>query len=123
MTAIPRCRTMSYISPGVGAGGNAVLPNWAAVRGLLLDIDPPTRPRVPAAVPGPADLVLRLDDHVRRAAVPDVRPGPGRPSRSARWGACEFVPIVTVALVSGALADAFDRRLLVAPSPSSGRPW
>ena len=28
-------------------------------------------------------------------------------------GACEFVPIVTVALVSGALADAFDRRLLV----------
>jgi MFS family permease len=28
-------------------------------------------------------------------------------------GVCEFVPIVTVALVSGALADAFDRRLLV----------
>jgi MFS family permease len=28
-------------------------------------------------------------------------------------GACEFVPIVTVALVSGALADAVDRRLLV----------
>jgi MFS family permease len=28
-------------------------------------------------------------------------------------GACEFVPIVTVALVSGALADAFDRRRLV----------
>jgi MFS family permease len=28
-------------------------------------------------------------------------------------GACEFVPIVTVALVSGALADAFDRRKLV----------
>ncbi len=28
-------------------------------------------------------------------------------------GACEFVPIVTVALVSGALADAFDRKRLV----------
>ena len=28
-------------------------------------------------------------------------------------GVCQFVPIVTVALVSGALADAFDRRTLV----------
>ena len=28
-------------------------------------------------------------------------------------GICEFIPIVTIALVSGALADAFDRRTLV----------
>ena len=31
-------------------------------------------------------------------------------------GICEFVPILAVALVSGALADAFDRRLLVVSS-------
>src|SRR4051812_12484720 len=36
--------------------------------------EPAARAGVPAALPGPAGLVLRLDDHVCRAAVPDVRP-------------------------------------------------
>ena len=44
----------------------------------------PARPRVPPAVRRPVDLVLRLDDHVRRAAVPDVRPDRARRWRSAR---------------------------------------
>ena len=36
-------------------------------------------------------------------------------------GVCEFIPIVTVALVSGALADAFDRRTLVRVSELGSR--
>ena len=37
-------------------------------------------------------------------------------------GICEFVPILGIALFSGALADAFDRRLLVV-SRSWARRW
>src|SRR3954451_13496416 len=86
--------------------------NSAVVRGLLLDPTPLRGREFRLLFLG--QLVSFFGSMITFVALPfqmyDVT---GSTVAVGALGACEFVPILGVALFSGALADAFDRRLLV----------
>jgi MFS family permease len=82
------------------------------VRGLLLDITPLRGREFRLLFLG--QLVSFFGSMITFVALPfQMYELTGSTFAVGALGACEFVPIVTVALVSGALADAFDRKLLV----------
>jgi MFS family permease len=82
------------------------------VRGLLLDLTPLRGREFRLLFLG--QLVSFFGSMITFVALPfQMYDLTGSTFAVGALGACEFVPIVTVALVSGALADAFDRRLLV----------
>jgi MFS family permease len=82
------------------------------VRGLLLDITPLRAREFRLLFLG--QLVSFFGSMITFVALPfQMYELTGSTLAVGALGACEFVPIVTVALVSGALADAFDRRKLV----------
>ena len=98
--------------PGIPAGGNAVLLNSAVVRGLLLDLTPLRGREFRLLFLG--QLVSFFGSMITFVALPfQMYDLTGSTLAVGALGICEFVPILAVALVSGALADAFDRRLLV----------
>jgi MFS family permease len=82
------------------------------LRGLLLDITPLRGREFRLLFLG--QLISFFGSMITFVALPfQMYDLTGSTLAVGALGACEFVPIVTVALVSGALADAFDRRLLV----------
>ncbi len=82
------------------------------VRGLLLDITPLRGREFRLLFLG--QLVSFFGSMITFVALPfQMYELTGSTLAVGALGVCEFIPIVTVALVSGALADAFDRRLLV----------
>ncbi|MEA2136230.1 MAG: hypothetical protein QOC68_4139 [Solirubrobacteraceae bacterium] len=82
------------------------------MRGLLLDITPLRGREFRLLFLG--QLVSFFGSMITFVALPfQMYELTGSTFAVGALGACEFVPIVTVALVSGALADAFDRKLLV----------
>jgi MFS family permease len=82
------------------------------VRGLLLDITPLRGREFRLLFLG--QLISFFGSMITFVALPfQMYELTGSTFAVGALGACEFVPIVTVALVSGALADAFDRRVLV----------
>jgi MFS family permease len=82
------------------------------VRGLLLDLTPLRGREFRLLFLG--QLVSFLGSMITFVAVPfQMYELTGSTLAVGALGVCQFVPIVTVALVSGALADAFDRRALV----------
>jgi MFS family permease len=86
--------------------------NCATVRGLLLDLTPLRGREFRLLFLG--QLISFFGSMITFVALPfQMYELTGSTLAVGALGACEFVPIVTVALVSGALADAFDRRLLV----------
>src|SRR3954447_18297104 len=103
-----RYRTMSYISPQP-TGGNARL---SVVRGLLLDLSPLRGREFRLLFLG--QLVSFFGSMITFVALPfQMYDLTGSTFAVGALGICEFVPITGIALVSGALADAFDRRRLV----------
>src|SRR3954451_22414341 len=86
--------------------------NCALVRGLLLDPTPLRGREFRLLFLG--QLVSFFGSMITFVALPfQMYDLTGSTFAVGALGICEFVPIVTVALVSGALADALDRRLLV----------
>ena len=86
--------------------------NWAVVRGLLLDPTPLRGREFRLLFIG--QLVSFFGSMITFVALPfQMYDLTGSSLAVGALGVCEFVPILGVALVSGALADAFDRRLLV----------
>jgi MFS family permease len=82
------------------------------LRSLLLDITPLRGREYRLLFLG--QLVSFLGSMITFVAVPfQMYDLTGSTLAVGALGICQFVPIVTVALVSGALADAFDRRKLV----------
>ena len=82
------------------------------MRGLLLDITPLRGREYRLLFLG--QLVSFLGSMITFVAVPfQMYDLTGSTLAVGALGICQFVPIVAVALVSGALADAFDRRKLV----------
>ena len=82
------------------------------MRGLLLDLTPLRGREYRLLFLG--QLVSFLGSMITFVAVPfQMYDLTGSTLAVGALGVCQFVPIVTVALVSGALADAFDRRKLV----------
>jgi MFS family permease len=91
---------------------SARLPILPALRGLLLDITPLRGREFRLLFLG--QLISFLGSMITFVALPfQMYELTGSTLAVGALGACEFLPIVTVALVSGALADAFDRRTLV----------
>ena len=86
--------------------------NWSVVRGLLLDLTP-LRGREFRLL-FLAQLVSFFGSMITFVALPFQMYDLTESTLAVgALGVCQFVPIVTVALVSGALADAVDRRTLV----------
>jgi MFS family permease len=86
--------------------------NSAVVRGLLLDLTPLRGREFRLLFVG--QLVSFFGSMITFVALPfQMYDLTGSTLAVGALGICEFVPILAVALVSGALADAFDRRLLV----------
>ena len=86
--------------------------NSAVVRGLLLDLTPLRGREFRLLFLG--QLVSFFGSMITFVALPfQMYDLTGSTLAVGALGICEFVPILAVALVSGALADAFDRRLLV----------
>jgi len=86
--------------------------NSAVVRGLLLDLTPLRGREFRLLFIG--QLVSFFGSMITFVALPfQMYDLTGSTLAVGALGICEFVPILAVALVSGALADAFDRRLLV----------
>ena len=86
--------------------------NCTVVRGLLLDPAPLRGREFRLLFIG--QLVSFFGSMITFVALPfQMYDLTGSTLAVGALGAFEFIPIVTVALVSGALADAFDRRLLV----------
>jgi len=82
------------------------------VRGLLLDLTPLRGREFRLLFLG--QLVSFFGSMITFVALPfQMYALTGSSLAVGALGVCQFVPIVTVALVSGALADAFDRRTLV----------
>jgi MFS family permease len=82
------------------------------VRGLLLDLTPLRGREFRLLFLG--QLVSFFGSMITFVALPfQMYDLTGSTLAVGALGICEFVPILAVALVSGALADAFDRRLLV----------
>jgi MFS family permease len=82
------------------------------VRGLLLDLSPLRGREFRLLFLG--QLVSFFGSMITFVALPfQMYDLTGSTFAVGALGICEFVPILAVALVSGALADAFDRRLLV----------
>jgi MFS family permease len=82
------------------------------VRGLLLDLTPLRGREFRLLFIG--QLVSFFGSMITFVALPfQMYDLTGSTLAVGALGICEFVPILAVALVSGALADAFDRRLLV----------
>jgi MFS family permease len=82
------------------------------VRGLLLDVTPLRGREFRLLFLG--QLVSFFGSMITFVALPfQMYDLTGSTLAVGALGICEFVPILAVALVSGALADAFDRRLLV----------
>jgi MFS family permease len=82
------------------------------VRGLLLDLTPLRGREFRLLFLG--QLVSFFGSMITFVALPfQMYDLTGSTLAVGALGLCEFVPILAVALVSGALADAFDRRLLV----------
>jgi MFS family permease len=82
------------------------------VRGLLLDLTPLRGREFRLLFLG--QLVSFFGSMITFVALPfQMYDLTGSTFAVGALGICEFVPIIAVALVSGALADAFDRRLLV----------
>ncbi len=82
------------------------------MRRLLLDLTPSRGREFRLLFLG--QLVSFLGSMITFVAVPfQMYELTGSTLAVGALGICQFVPIVTVALVSGALADAFDRRALV----------
>ena len=82
------------------------------MRGLLLDITPLRGREFRLLFLG--QLISFFGSMITFVALPfQMYDLTGSTLAVGALGACEFFPIVTVALVSGALADAFDRRRLV----------
>jgi MFS family permease len=89
-----------------------VLLNWAAVRGLLLDLTPLRGREFRLLFMG--QLVSFFGSMITFVALPFQMYALTHSSFAVgALGICEFVPILGLALVSGALADAVDRRLLI----------
>src|SRR3954467_14662082 len=83
-----------------------------ALRGLLLDLSPLRGREFRLLFLG--QLVSFFGSMITFVALPfQMYDLTGSTLAVGALGACEFVPIVSVALVSGALADALDRRRLV----------
>jgi MFS family permease len=86
--------------------------NWAVVRGLLLDLTPLRGREFRLLFIG--QMVSFFGSMITFVALPfQMYELTESTLAVGALGVCEFVPIVTVALVSGALADAVDRRTLV----------
>jgi MFS family permease len=84
----------------------------AGLRGLLLDLAPLRGREFRLLFMG--QLVSFFGSMITFVALPfQMYDLTGSTFAVGALGACEFVPIVTVALVSGALAEAFDRKQLV----------
>ena len=82
------------------------------MRGLLLDLTPLRGQEFRLLFLG--QLVSFFGSMITFVALPfQMYDLTGSTLAVGALGICEFVPILAVALVSGALADAFDRRLLV----------
>ena len=82
------------------------------VRGLLLDLTPLRGREFRLLFVG--QMISFFGSMITFVALPfQLYEETGSTLAVGALGVCEFVPILTVALVSGALADAFDRRLLV----------
>jgi MFS family permease len=85
------------------------------VRGLLLDLTPLRGREFRLLFLG--QMVSFFGSMITFVALPfQMYDLTGSTLAVGALGICEFVPILAVALVSGALADAFDRRLLVVSS-------
>jgi MFS family permease len=89
-----------------------ILMNSGAVRGLLMDLSPLRGREFRLLFLG--QLVSLFGSMITFVALPFQMYELTRSTLAVgAIGICQFVPIVTVALVSGALADAVDRRTLV----------
>src|SRR5215210_5732463 len=108
----PRARPQGAGCRSAGGARGRESGTIRALRGLLLDLSPLRGREFRVLFIG--QLVSFFGSMITFVALPFQMYELTRSSLAVgALGACEFVPIVTVALVSGALADAVDRKRLV----------